>query len=148
MLKYFELATAITNEELAVMKSGWEAGSLHPRDLKMQLAYTFVSMYHGQQAAEDAQQYFKTVFQQRALPTDLPEAVLAASEFADGSLKLASLLVTLGLQASTSEARRSIQQGAVKVNEEKMDDPNAVLNQYDGVIVQVGKRKIVKIKVV
>jgi tyrosyl-tRNA synthetase len=148
MLKYFELATAITNEELAVMKSGWEAGSLHPRDLKMQLAYTFVSMYHGQQAAEDAQQYFKTVFQQRALPTDLPEAELAASDFADGSLKLASLLVTLGLQASTSEARRSIQQGAVKVNEEKMDDPNAVLNEYDGVIVQVGKRKIVKIKVV
>jgi tyrosyl-tRNA synthetase len=57
-------------------------------------------------------------------------------------------LVTLGLQQSTSEARRSIQQGAVKVNEQKIEDPNAVLPTFDGAIVQVGKRKIAKIRVI
>jgi tyrosyl-tRNA synthetase len=147
MLKYFQLATSLSNEELKAMEAGWEAGTLHPRDLKMKLAYTIVEMYHGAEAAAEAEQYFKTVFQQRALPTDIEEVELAAQVLADG-LKMAQLLVTVGLQQSTSEARRSIQQGAVKVNEQKVDDPNAVLDEYDGAIVQVGKRKIVKLKVV
>jgi tyrosyl-tRNA synthetase len=147
MLKYFQLATSLSNEELKAMEAGWEAGTLHPRDLKMKLAYTIVEMYHGAAAAAEAEQYFKTVFQQRALPTDIEEVELAAQVLADG-LKMAPLLVTLGLQQSTSEARRSIQQGAVKVNEQKVEDPNAVLDGYDGAIVQVGKRKIIKIKVV
>lgn len=146
MLKYFELATSVTNDELAAMKAGWDAGTAHPRDLKMQLARTFVAMYHGEQAAAEAEQYFKTVFQQRALPTDISEVELTSAQV--GELRLASLLVTLGLQTSTSEARRSIQQGAVKVNEQRLDDPNALLEQADGAVVQVGKRKIVKIKLV
>ncbi len=149
MLKYFELATSIGNQELNEMKSGWDAGTLHPRDLKMKLAWTIVAMYHGETAADEAQNYFKTVFQQRALPTDIEELELTTAQVEEsGGLRLAQLLVTLGLQQSTSEARRSIQQGAVKVNEQKMDDANAVLEVYDGAIVQVGKRKIAKIRVI
>jgi tyrosyl-tRNA synthetase len=149
MLKYFELATSVSNDELNEIKAGWEAGTLHPRDLKMKLAWTIVEMYHGAGAAEEAQNYFKTVFQQRALPTDIEEVELAATQIEEGGgLRLAQLLVTLGLQQSTSEARRSIQQGAVKVNEQKIEDPNAVLPTFDGAIVQVGKRKIAKIRVI
>jgi tyrosyl-tRNA synthetase len=147
MLKYFELATSISNEELQEMKKGWESGTLHPRDLKMKLAYTLVQTYHGMTDADEAQDHFVTVFQQRALPTDIEEVVLTGEQL-NGELRLATLLVTLGLQQSTSEARRSIQQGAVKVDEQKMSDPNYQLPVFDGVIVQVGKRKIVKIKVV
>ncbi len=147
MLKYFELATSISNEQLAEMKRGWEKGSLHPRDLKMQLAYTLVEMYHSKHAAEEAQNYFKTVFQQRALPTEIEQVELSIAELAEG-LRLAGLLVKLGLQQSTSEARRSIQQGAVKINEQKQEDVNAELSDLDGAIIQVGKRKIVQIKLV
>jgi tyrosyl-tRNA synthetase len=149
MLKYFELATSVSNQELGEMKSGWEAGMLHPRDLKMKLAWTIVAMYHGEATADEAQNYFKTVFQQRALPTDIEEVELTQAQLEEGGgLRLAQLLVTLGLQQSTSEARRSIQQGAVKVNEQKMDDANAVLEAFDGAVVQVGKRKIAKIRVI
>ncbi|WP_281887878.1 tyrosine--tRNA ligase [Paenibacillus sp. YYML68] len=146
MLKYYELATDLSNDELAQLRSGIEDGTVHPRDAKMRLAYTFVRMYHGEQAAEEAQQHFVTVFQQRALPTDIEEVVLPLDALENGTIRAAKLLVTLGLQASGSEARRSVQQGAMKVNEEKVDDPNAELTLADGDIVQVGKRKFARIK--
>lgn len=146
MLKYYELATDISNEELEALKAGIQAGTVHPRDAKMNLAKTFVRMYHGDAAAEEAQQYFVTVFQQRALPTDIEEVVLAQSELDNGSIGLIKLLVTLGLQTSNGEARRSIQGGAVKINEEKLTDLNANVAVADGDIVQVGKRKFAKIK--
>ncbi|WP_080840321.1 tyrosine--tRNA ligase [Cohnella massiliensis] len=141
MLKYYELATDLTNEEVGALRSGLEDGSVHPRDAKMRLARTFVRMYHGEEAAAAAESHFVTVFQQRALPDDIETLELPASELADGSIRLAKLLTNLGLQASVSEARRSIQQGAVRWNEEKLTDPNAEIAPQDGDIVQVGKRK-------
>lgn len=146
MLKYYELATDISNEELLQLRDGITQGTVHPRDAKMRLAHTFVRMYHGEQAANDAQQHFVTVFQQRALPEDIEEVLLPADALEGGKIRIAKLLVTLGLQSSTSEARRSVQQGAVKVNEHKLDDPNEELTPEGGEIVQVGKRKFAKIK--
>ncbi|MCP1306021.1 tyrosine--tRNA ligase [Paenibacillus tyrfis] len=145
MLKYYELATDLSNEELQQLRDGLGNGTVHPRDAKMRLAYTFVRMYHGQQAAEEAQQHFVTVFQQRALPEDIQEVVLPQEALEDGKIRIVKLLVTLGLQSSGSEARRSVQQGAVKINEEKIDDPNAELTPQGGEIVQVGKRKFARI---
>ncbi|MED4603492.1 tyrosine--tRNA ligase, partial [Paenibacillus validus] len=78
MAKYYELATDMSNEELARLRSGLEDGSVHPRDAKMRLAHTFVRMYHGQQAADEAQHHFVTVFQQRALPDDIEDVTLPA----------------------------------------------------------------------
>ncbi|KPV55201.1 tyrosyl-tRNA synthetase [Paenibacillus sp. A3] len=146
MLKYYELATDISNEELQQLRDGLGNGTVHPRDAKMRLAYTFVRMYHGQQAADEAQQHFVTVFQQRALPEDIQEVDLPQEALEDGKIRIVKLLVTLGLQSSGSEARRSVQQGAVKINEEKIDDPNAELTPQGGEIVQVGKRKFARIK--
>ncbi|WP_201318426.1 tyrosine--tRNA ligase [Paenibacillus sp. EPM92] len=146
MAKYYELATDMSNEELARLRSGLEDGSVHPRDAKMRLAHTFVRMYHGQQAADEAQHHFVTVFQQRALPDDIEDVMLPAEALDNGVIRAAKLLVTLGLQTSGSEARRSVQQGAVKINEQKVDDPNAELTPADGDIVQVGKRKFARIK--
>ncbi|BBH19615.1 tyrosine--tRNA ligase [Paenibacillus baekrokdamisoli] len=145
MLKYFQLATDISDQEIQAMQQGIESGSMHPRDAKMQLAHTFVRMYHGVEAAEAAQQHFVTVFQQRALPDDIEEAVLPASELQDGQIRIVKLLVTLGLQASGSEAKRSVQQGAVRINENKMDDPSADITPQNGDVIQVGKRKYVKL---
>lgn len=148
MLKYYELATDVTNEELSDLKVGLETGVVHPRDAKMKLAYTFVKMYHNIEPAEAAEQHFKTVFQQRALPTDIEEIDLASTELDNGTVKLVKLLVVLGLQSSNGEAKRSITQGAVKLNELKAEDPNADVAIQDGDIVQVGKRKFAKIKLV
>jgi tyrosyl-tRNA synthetase len=145
MLKYYELATDISNGALKELKEGVANGIVHPRDAKMKLARTFVRMYHGEEAAEEAEKHFVTVFQQRALPDDIPEVELPVTELEDGKIRLIKLLVSLGLQASNGEARRSIQQGAVKLNEEKVADINADIDIRDGDIVQVGKRQFAKV---
>ena len=148
MLKYYELATDISGEELSELRQGLAAGSVHPRDAKMRLARTFVRMFHSEEAAAAAEQHFVTVFQQRALPTDIEEAELAAAELEDGAIRIVRLLTLLGLQTSSSEARRSVQQGAVKINEEKIMDMNADVRPTSGDVLQVGKRKIVRIKLI
>lgn len=146
MIKYYELATDISNDELEGLRKGLADGTIHPRDTKMKLAYTFVRMYHGADAADAAQQHFITVFQQRALPEDIAEVVISNSDLEAGKIGLIKLLTTLGFAASNGEARRSITQGAVKINEEKLDDLSAEVALKDGDIVQVGKRKFAKIK--
>lgn len=146
MLKYYELATDLTVEELHLLRTGLEAGTVHPRDAKMNLAKTFVRMFHGAEAAEEAENYFKTVFQQRALPTDIPTAEVAVSDYENGEANIVTLLFELKLVDSKGEARRMVQQGAVKVNEEKVDDFNASIKPEEGMVVQVGKRKFAKIE--
>jgi tyrosyl-tRNA synthetase len=145
MLKYYELATDISNEELAALRDGLADGTVHPRDAKMRLARTFVRMYHGEEAAAAAEDHFVTVFQKRALPEDIEEIALPAAELVNGSIRVTKLLTLLGLQPSISEARRSIQQGAVRLNEEKLLDPNGEIAPNDGDVIQVGKRKFAKI---
>lgn len=148
MLKYFELATDMAGEELKQMDEGLKDGSVHPRDAKMRLSHTLVRMYHGEEAATAAQDYFVTVFQQRVLPENIEEFQLTAEELEHGSIRIVRLLTLLGFAASNGEARRSIQQGAVKINEEKWADPNADYTPLDGDIVQVGKRKFARLKLV
>ncbi len=146
MLKYYELTTDISNEDLATLKAGLADGSVHPRDAKMNLAQNYVRMFHNEEAGVAAKNHFVTVFQQRALPDDIQEVVLDESVLENGQIGLIKLVMTLGFATSTSEARRSIQQGALKINEQKHDDVNASIELADGDIVQVGKRKFAKIK--
>ncbi len=148
MLKYYELATDLSNEELQKLSDGLAAGSVHPRDAKMQLARTFVRMYHGEAAASEAENRFVTVFQKGALPDEIEERIVPASELEDGgTIRIVKLLVLLGLQSSNGEAKRSVQGGAVKVNEVKITDPNADIKVVDGDVVQVGKRMFAKLSV-
>lgn len=146
MLKYYELATDLSNEELAALKAGLADGSVHPRDAKMQLAATFVRMYHGEEAAKASENHFITVFQQRALPDDIEEVSIAAEQLEDGQIRIVKLLTMLELLPTSSEARRSVQQGAVRLNEEKITDINTDISPKDGDVLQVGKRKFIKIK--
>ncbi|MBP1932923.1 tyrosine--tRNA ligase [Ammoniphilus resinae] len=147
MLKYYELVTDLSNDEIAALKSGLADGSIHPRDAKMNLGKTFVTMFHGQEQAEEAEEHFKTVFQQRTLPSDLPEVEISSESLIDGQLWVAKLLVELGLTSSTGEGRRMVQQGGVRINEEKVEDVNAQIAVQEGMVVQVGKRKFAKVLV-
>lgn len=141
MMRYFMLVTDMSIEDQEDMEERLENGTLHPRDAKMQLAKTIVRLYHGEQAAQEAEDEFKRVFQQHALPTDIPEyAIDTPSE----AIFVPQFCTDAGLTASNGEARRSIKAGAFKVNGEKYGEENLVLE--DGMIVQVGKRKFVKIK--
>lgn len=141
MMRYFMLVTDMSIEEQEDMAKRLESGELHPRDAKMQLARTIVRLYHGEEAALEAEEEFKRVFQQRAMPTDVPEYAMDAPT---EPIFVPQFCTDAGLTASNGEARRSIKAGAFKVNGEKYTEENLKLE--DGMIVQVGKRKFVKIK--
>ena len=141
MMRYFMLVTDMPIEEQEDMAKRLESGELHPRDAKMQLARTIVRLYHGEEVALEAEEEFKRVFQQRAMPTDIPEYAMDAPT---EPIFVPQFCTDVGLTASNGEARRSIKAGAFKVNGEKYSEENITLE--DGMILQVGKRKFLKIK--
>lgn len=145
MIRYFELVTPVTNEEIKDLKQGLQDGSIHPRDLKMRLAREIVSFYHDAEAAQRAEEEFKNIFQKKELPDEIPEYRLYSSELEDGRIWLPKLLTLAGLVAGTSEGKRLIQQGAVKIDDEKITDAGINFSPRSGIIIKAGKRKFAKI---
>lgn len=141
MMRYFMLVTDMSIEEQEELSKALEAGTAHPRDTKMKLAHTIVRLYHGEAAADEAQEQFIRVFQKHDLPTDIPEYAMAKPA---EPVYVPQLLTDAGLTASNSEARRSIKAGAFKINGEKCSDENIEL--VEDMVLQVGKRKFIKIK--
>ncbi|MFG6494662.1 tyrosine--tRNA ligase [Fictibacillus sp. UD] len=143
MTKYFELVTNFTPEDLQRLKDDIENEKIHPRDAKMLLAKTIVKMYHGEKAADAAEQQFINVFQQGTLPDEIPVMEWEGAE----KVSVIDLIVELEMLPSKSEARRMIGNRGVKINGEKVEDTNLLIQVEKGMIVQVGKRKFVKIKI-
>ncbi len=142
MMRYYMLVTDMSIEDQESLAKRLESGEAHPRDAKMQLAHTIVSLYHGEEAAKEAQDEFVRVFQQHSLPTDIPETLLKAS---GEPVWMPKFLVDIGLSPSNSESRRSIKAGAVKINGEKFPPTEENLVLEDGMVIQIGKRKFTKI---
>ena len=142
---YFRLASGMPLHELTPMLARLQSGELHPRDAKMQLARSIVQQYHGSEGAKKGEEAFIRQFQQHQLPEDLPEIRLEAE-----SMPLATLLVQAKLTSTSSEARRLVQQGGVKIHRqgepEIMSDPLApVMLEATGFVLQVGKRRFARI---
>nr|WP_277995668.1 MULTISPECIES: tyrosine--tRNA ligase [Moorella] len=142
MLTYFELVTAVPLEELEAIRQGLADGSLHPRDVKMRLAREIAGLYHGEAAAREAEKEFRQVFQLGDLPEEMPEVIVS-----EARMWLPRLMVQAGLAPSTSEARRLIRQGAVKLDGARLDDPDAEIDVPDGAVLQAGKRKFARLRV-
>ncbi len=140
MMRYFMLVTDMSIEEQEQLSQDLESGAAHPRDVKMKLAHTIVRLYHGEEAANFGQDEFVRVFQKHAMPTDIPEYKVAITE---EPVFVPQLLSDAGLTASNGEARRSIKAGAFKIDGEKCNEEHIVLK--DGMVLQVGKRKFIKI---
>jgi tyrosyl-tRNA synthetase len=145
MLRYFELVTAVSLEELRAIETGLKNGGLHPRDVKMRLAREIVTQYHDSEQAKAAEEEFKRMFQQKDLPDEIPE--FRPSKDMLEEVWLPKLMAAAGSVSSTSEARRLIVQGGVKVDGTKIDDPNIIIRPSNGMIIQVGKRKFIKIMI-
>ena len=140
MMRYFMLVTDMSIEEQEQLSKDLESGAAHPRDVKMKLAHTIVRLYHGEEAANFGQNEFVRVFQKHAMPTDIPEYKVDITE---EPVFVPQLLSDAGLTASNGEARRSIKAGAFKIDGEKCNEEHILLK--DGMVLQVGKRKFIKI---
>ncbi|MFZ5641753.1 MAG: tyrosine--tRNA ligase [Bacillota bacterium] len=147
MVRYFELVTPVSMEEIRGIETGLKDGSLHPRDVKMRLAREIVTIYHGPEAAARAEEEFKNIFQKKELPDEIPEYAVNPAELEDGEIWLPKLMVLAKMAGSTSEGRRLVQQGAVKIDDNKFDDPNGKIVPQNGMIIKAGKRKFVKLVV-
>jgi len=144
MWRYFELLSLNRSAQEIVSMKERAAHGENPRSFKVELAQEIVERFHGKQAANDALAEFERVHKQGVLPEDIPEVALASGEAGIG---IASALKQSGLTASTSEALRMIEQGAVKLNETKVTDKGLILTRGVTVIAQVGKRKFAKITI-
>ncbi len=143
MNKYFELVTDLPSDQIQKIKEELKAGTLHPRDAKMLLGKTIVRMYHGEEAAEQAEQHFISVFRQGLIPDEIPVVQWEGKD----EINVIDLLVDLNMLHSKSEARRMIDNRGVRINGEKIEDPQLQISIVNDLIIQVGKRKFIKIKI-
>jgi len=136
MVRYYELLTKATPEEIAAVKSG----GLHPMEAKKRLARTIVAEYHDARAANRAEQYFESKFQRREIPASAQVYRIAED------LWICELMKQLQFTPSTSEARRLVSQGAVRVDGRTITDVNFRFVRGEHKVLEVGKRRVARIE--
>jgi len=140
MWRYFELLSTKSLDEISELKKGVEDGTLHPKKIKEELALEITTRYHSEDDAKNAKAEFEKVHAKSQIPTDIDEFSC------EGEVWIAKALVDCKIEPSTSQARRDIKQGAVKINQEKVSDIQLQLTTGEYVL-QVGKRKFAKLRV-
>jgi tyrosyl-tRNA synthetase len=141
MWRYYELLSRKTAAEIAAMKAKCASGELNPRDAKIELAMEIVTRFHSREAAERARDEWLAQFSRREVPDDMPTVELALTE---DTLWLPKALVQANLVKSTTEGRRRIEAGAVKVDGEKVSNVDQKLGPGT-YVVKAGKREWAKI---
>ncbi|WP_270647254.1 tyrosine--tRNA ligase [Paeniclostridium hominis] len=139
IIKYYELVTDIHPDIVDDIKRNLEENKVNPRDIKMNLAKEIVRLYHGEEKSNEAENRFKEVYQKGQIPNDIKTVEILKEKF-----DLIEELVKNNLVSSKSEVRRLITQGGIKVNNEKLEDINK-LNISDTMIIQIGKKKFIKL---
>ncbi len=141
MLRYYELLSHISNDELNVLKEGIKSGTVHPRKAKESLALEIVERYWGRDASKKAKEEFERIFKKKGLPDKIPDFKL---KWEDKEMWLPRVMKLTGLVDSTGEGIRLIKQGGVSVNGRKWENPDKTLEAGE-YILKVGKRKFLKI---
>lgn len=145
MIRYYELLTDKTSQQMEQLKMDLSSGAKHPREAKVELGHFFVTRFHSRQAADAAVDEFNRIFVAKGLPNDLPEHRLPSAS----GVWICHLLRQLHLVDSTSEARRLIEGRGVEINSEKVIDPQLKMDLKGGeeLIFRVGKKKFAKVLV-
>ena len=141
MWRWFELLSFRPINEVNELKKEVKSG-MNPRDTKILLAEEIIERFHSKEDAENAKNTFLDRFQKGAKPKDIETFSISL----DDDIAIGNLLKESGLVQSTSEAMRLVKQGAVKINDEKIDDPKLNIEKNQELLVQVGKRRFLKIK--
>ena len=141
MMKYYELLSHITIDELKDLKQGLAAGTVHPKKTKENLAAEIVERYWGKEAARLAAEEFERIFRDKGLPDEVPTVTLSW----DGEeMWLPKIMKVSGIVPSTAEAIRLIKQGTVKIDVDRIYTPDLNL-KAGSYLIRAGKRKFVKV---
>ncbi len=143
MPTYYELCTDVPMDEVAALT---DAGRTHPREAKKRLAREVITLYHGAEAAQAADDEFERVHKQHEEPEDMPEVAVPDSICdAAGHARVTALLVAAGLAPSSGEAKRLIAQGGVSIDGEKVADPAGTILIRSGQVVKVGRNRFARL---
>ncbi len=142
MWRYFDLLSLRPSNEIQSFRDDIDGGR-NPRDVKFELGKEIVARFHDQAAADAAQAEFIARFQKGAMPEDIPEVTVTGE---GDELPLAFVIKQAGLTPSTGEANRMIKQGAVRIDGEKVEQPQKIA-KGESFVLQVGKRKFAKVTV-
>jgi tyrosyl-tRNA synthetase len=143
MWRWFDLLSFRSNQEISDLKKEQKAGK-NPRDIKILLAKELIERFHSAKDAQSAEEAFISRFQKGIIPSDIEEVSISIE---GNEVPLPNLLKEVALVSSTSEAMRMIKQGAVKIDDNKVEDPKLTVKKNTSGVFQVGKRKIKKVAI-
>jgi tyrosyl-tRNA synthetase len=157
MIRYYRLCTSLPKEVIDGIEIGLNDGSLHPNEVKRGLAKEIISIYHGDEAAETAEKMFDAKFKKidgmsaaerlAAIGAEMPEIEVPRSELSgEDRVWIVKLMTIAGFAKSNGEARRLVEGGGVRFNDEPVKDPGAEVMPKEGDILQVGKRRFARLK--
>ncbi|GBD96537.1 MAG TPA: tyrosine--tRNA ligase [Nitrospirae bacterium] len=141
MLRYYELLSHISVDELNALKDALRKNSVHPMESKKSLASEIVERYHGRETAIKAKEEFENIFKKKGLPDEIPVFRLDGDA---GEIWLPGLMKNAGLVKSTGEGMRLMKQGGVSLDGKKWSDPGKKLSSGE-YLLKVGKRRFLKI---
>lgn len=140
---YMESCTRIPMEEVKRISEGIADGSMHPMTAKKRLAWEIVCMYHGEDAANRAQEDFERQFQERGLPSEIPvvpvERAAGGKANEAGEVGILDLLINTGLAPNRKQAQRLVEQGGVKLNDERVTDREHKVVPVEGMLLKAGR---------
>ncbi|MDE0957994.1 MAG: tyrosine--tRNA ligase [Planctomycetota bacterium] len=141
MREYFTLASDLSLSEIDQVLAA------SPREAKGILARTLVRLYHDEEQSLAAEAHFLRVFSQKAMPEVIEEYTVSPADLEDGKIWVVKLIVDSGLALKNNEARRNIEGGGVRIDEQRLEDHGSQIEVRDGMVIQVGKRKFRRIRV-
>lgn len=141
IVQWYRLAAGATPQEASAITDGLANGTTHPGELKRALAQRVVEKYHGEGSGPEAEQAFDRLFKQKQAPAEMPEVPLPKED----PVWLPALLSGAGIVASNSEARRLIDQGAIKIDGERAIEESSPRSDLENAVIQVGKRRFVRV---
>lgn len=145
IVTYYELTTDIHPDKVKSIKKLLENREVNPRDIKIHLARSIVSLYHTEEELKEAEANFQAIYQKKDVDVELPELVYNPElTNEEGLYPLIDCIFMTGRYKSKGEIRRLIQQGAVKLNGEKTSE--FMFTPEDGMVIQVGKGNVYKLK--
>ena len=143
ILPYFDWLTDTPTKEITEIRNSLESQSVNPIELKKNVAYKLVTDFHNAKSARLSRDFFEKTVQEGQAPDDIPEYVIPSGDAAAG-IKLSNVLVSSGLTSSSGEARRLIEQGAVRINEIQITQ-NQPVDQLEKGILRAGRRRYVRL---
>ncbi len=145
--KYLLLCTDVDPDEVRRVEAGLADGSLHPNEQKRRMAREVAALYHGEEAARAAEERFDLVHQRGGIPSDLTPTPIPESAIRDGRVYLPKLLKEVGLAPSHTRARRLVEEGGVRLDDYRVEDPEAefAVDELRGRVLRAGSHRFVRL---